>query len=437
MILASTRFPLSRFLVRGLTVAATAWLAVWLIDPKLSWMASLALSLASLTVFMGLDWGLLRPQHRLAERLANNVGQLLISLVVVSSVAAFVAHAMPAGWALLWLVLASVALAVLEVFNDRITAWHPASPRLLLAGACQHVSQFAGQLQHAAVQMPREQAVSWLNDVQTRHLSDRVLIFDSCLHAPQAQEEQAGCPTAPERQAGNSSARSAAQKRLFDLLFAAVLLCGCAPVLLVVALIVRLQDGGPALFRQQRLGLHGSRITVLKFRSMRVAAGNDPLAPQACNDDPRITPVGKWMRHWGIDELPQLFNVLRGDMSMVGPRPHAVAHDLHYGANVAGYSSRQGVRPGITGLAQIRGRRGETRCAADMAARVQDDREYIARQSFMLDLFILLATPLALLRSANGPREDNGMLVPERPTAEPAARPFEGSHCAGSEAESV
>ena len=428
-----TRLPRSRVLVRGLTVAATAWLAAWLLDPRLSWLAALALSLTTLLLFICLDRLMLRPRHHLAERLATNLGQLLIGLAVISSAAALVGHSMPSGWAVLWLVMAGGALTVLEVFNDRIAAWHPAVPRVLLAGHCQHVSQFAGQLQHVAVQLPREQAVAWLNDGQTRHLSDHVVIFDACLHP----DASAGCPTSPVPQVPNNPARHAVQKRLLDLLLAAVLLGGCAPVLLLVALLVRLQDGGPALFRQQRLGLHGSRITVLKFRSMRVAAGSDLLAPQASNNDPRITPLGRWMRHWGIDELPQLINVLRGDMSLVGPRPHAIAHDLYYGANVARYTARQAARPGITGLAQIRGRRGETRAAADMAARVQDDLEYIARQSLALDLFILLSTPLALLRSAYRCHEDNSGAQSDRPIAEPVAQPFEGSHCADSEAESA
>jgi len=430
-----TPLPRSRVLVRGLAVASAAWLAAWLLEPRLSWLSAW-LPLATWGLFTGLDCYLLRPRQRLAERLATNVGQLLIALALISSAAALAGYALPAGWALSWLAMAAVPLTLLELFNPRIAAWHPPSPRVLLAGDCQHVRQFAGQLPHKAVQLPREQAVGWLNDGQTRHLSDQVVIFDACLHAARS-DSHAHCPTLTGLQTRRRAAFRAAHKRLFDLICAAVLLCASAPVLLLVALRVRLHDGGPALFRQQRLGLNGERITVLKFRSMRVAAGHDSMAPQAVNDDPRITPVGQWMRHWGIDELPQLINVLRGDMSMVGPRPHAVAHDLYYGAKVAGYIARQAARPGITGLAQIRGRRGETPAAADMAARVQDDREYIARQSLRLDLFILLATPLALLRSADGAREEDAVVAPERPTSAPAATPCEGSHCADSEAESA
>ncbi|WP_414158940.1 sugar transferase [Pseudomonas sp. BNK-45] len=429
--------PLSRLLVRGLGVAASALSAGWVVESGVPWPGTWGLALAAALQFMGLDWALIRPRHRLAERLATGIGQLLLGLGVLACLAGLFGYSLSVSWSLGWLLLASVTLALLEVGNDRVAAWRPGVPRVVLAGACPHVSQFTEQHGQSAVRLSHEEALGLLTQQPSRQLSEQVVIFDTCLHATPPQHLEGGCPTLPIQDVHAFSPGAAAAKRLFDLLVAAVLLCGCAPLLVVIGLIVRLQDGGPALFRQQRLGLQGSIITVLKFRSMRVAAGSDLLAPQARLDDPRVTPLGKWMRYWGIDELPQLINVLRGDMSLVGPRPHAVAHDLHYGAKVCGYTARQAARPGITGLAQIRGRRGETRAVSDMASRVRDDLEYIARQSLWLDLFILLATPMALLRSGHGRCEPERVAVSAPSRDEQAATPSADSRYADSEAESV
>ncbi|WP_409283594.1 sugar transferase [Pseudomonas protegens] len=429
--------PLSRLLARGLSVVASALLAGWVVDSEGGWPGTWALAMVAGLQFMGLDWVLIRPHHRLADRLATAVGQLLLVLGVLACLAALFGYSLSVLWSLGWLLLAIVMLALLEVGNDRVAAWRPGMPKVLLAGACPHVSPFTEQLGQAAVRLSREDVLGLLTQQPTRQPLKRVVIFDTCLHATPLQGVQRGCPTPPLQDVHAFSPGAAAAKRLFDLFGSALLLCGCAPLLVVIALIVRLQDGGPALFRQQRLGLQGAIITVLKFRSMRVAAGSDLLAPQACRDDPRITPLGKWMRHWGIDELPQLINVLRGDMSLVGPRPHAVAHDLHYGAKVCGYTARQAARPGITGLAQIRGRRGETRAVSDMASRVRDDLEYIRRQSLWLDLFILLATPMALLRSGHGRSEPERVTVSTPSRDEQAAKPAADSRYADSKAESV
>lgn len=402
-------------------------------EPTRSLMFTLFYALTIALVFVALDWDMLRPGNRLAERLATSFGQLLICLFVLTGCAALVGSTISWLWGAIWFAMASSSLFALDIFNDRVTAWRPALPKILLAGSCPHVSEFADKLQPAPVQIPREQAMSWLGEEQNTYRPSQVVIFDVCIHAGQLQSMHHCCPVMAEGQTHPVSARTAAQKRLFDILCAAALLLCCAPVMSVIALLIRFQDGGPALFRQQRLGMNGACITILKFRSMRVAAGDDLMAPQAQNGDARITPLGKWMRHWGIDELAQLVNVLRGDMSMVGPRPHALAHDLRYAAHITEYSLRQKVRPGITGLAQIRGRRGETRADSDMALRVSDDLEYITRQSPLLDLHILFTTPLALLRGAPANRVDNQ----DRTTASfshlaeiaaPDAGPHEGSH---------
>ncbi|MFO1465027.1 MAG: undecaprenyl-phosphate glucose phosphotransferase [Steroidobacteraceae bacterium] len=181
-------------------------------------------------------------------------------------------------------------------------------------------------------------------------------------------------------------------KRATDIVLASAALLLFAPVLLAVAIAVRCSSPGPVLFRQRRYGLDGREFTVCKFRSMTVCEDQD--VPQARRNDPRVTRVGRFLRKSSLDELPQLFNVLGGSMSLVGPRPHAVSHNEHYRKVVSGYMLRHKVRPGITGLAQIRGLRGETRNLDAMCQRVHLDIEYVKNWSLGLDLFILLRTVL-------------------------------------------
>jgi len=173
-----------------------------------------------------------------------------------------------------------------------------------------------------------------------------------------------------------------------------------APLLLLVALLIKLESSGPVFFRQARGGLNGQAFTIFKFRSMRVQENGDKVV-QARRDDDRITAIGRFIRKTSIDELPQLLNVLRGDMSIVGPRPHALAHDVQYGALIANYHLRFRARPGLTGLAQIKGLRGGTNALEAMAARIEADNEYIERWSFGEDVRILLMTVPHLLMAEN------------------------------------
>ena len=188
---------------------------------------------------------------------------------------------------------------------------------------------------------------------------------------------------------------SALLKALMDRGCALLGIVSLSPVLLACAVAVKLSSPGPILFRQQRHGWNGNVIEVLKFRSMRVH--QDPVVKQATKDDPRVTPVGRFLRRSSLDELPQLFNVLRGDMSLVGPRPHAVAHNDYYSGKIQAYMARHRIKPGITGLAQISGYRGETDTLDKMQKRVELDLEYINHWSLWLDIKILLKTPLTLL----------------------------------------
>ena len=190
-------------------------------------------------------------------------------------------------------------------------------------------------------------------------------------------------------------------KRSFDLLLTSAGLLLISPLLLLIAVAVKLSSPGPVLFRQDRYGRDGRRFSVYKFRSMRVLeAGDQPGLQQATRNDPRVTAVGAFLRRWSLDELPQLFNVLRGEMSLVGPRPHAVEHNEHYRKHVPGYMQRHAFKPGITGLAQVEGWRGETAELEAMARRVDADLRYQRDWSLMLDIKILIKT-LLHLRSPN------------------------------------
>ncbi|MEN9239978.1 MAG: sugar transferase, partial [Thermostichales cyanobacterium SZTDM-1c_bins_54] len=154
----------------------------------------------------------------------------------------------------------------------------------------------------------------------------------------------------------------------------------------------------PIFFVQRRYGLHGEEIKVYKFRSMTVCEDGDHV-PQARRQDQRVTRVGAFLRRTSLDELPQFINVLQGRMSIVGPRPHAVAHNEHYRREIQGYMLRHKVKPGITGLAQVRGSRGETETVDKMAERVKYDLEYIANWSLWLDIRIIIQTALIFLKS--------------------------------------
>ncbi len=180
-------------------------------------------------------------------------------------------------------------------------------------------------------------------------------------------------------------------KRGFDVLFSSAVLICLSPVLLAIAVAIKLTSDGPVFFRQDRYGLDGKRIGVYKFRSMRVME-NSAKVVQATRGDKRITPIGAFLRRTSLDELPQFFNVLLGEMSVVGPRPHAVAHNEEYRKQVAYYMLRHKVKPGITGWAQINGWRGETDTLEKMEMRVKYDLDYIRNWSLLFDISIVFQT---------------------------------------------
>lgn len=180
-------------------------------------------------------------------------------------------------------------------------------------------------------------------------------------------------------------------KRLEDIALASLILIMIAAPMLLIAAAVKFTSAGPVIFKQRRYGLNGDPIYVWKFRSMTTSDNGDVIK-QASRDDERVTSVGRFLRRTSLDELPQFFNVLQGSMSIVGPRPHAVAHNEEYRQEISGYMQRHLVKPGITGWAQINGLRGETDTLEKMAKRIDHDMYYIRNWSLGMDLRIIFLT---------------------------------------------
>lgn len=180
-------------------------------------------------------------------------------------------------------------------------------------------------------------------------------------------------------------------KRTVDLIISGIFLCTLFPLCwIIIGIIIKRSSPGPILFKQKRTGYQGKEFICYKFRTMVV--NHEADLTQATSNDPRVTKCGLFLRKTSLDELPQFFNVFIGNMSIVGPRPHMVKHTLQYAPLIPDYMKRHEVKPGITGWAQIKGYRGETRELGQMEARVKADLWYISNQSFLLDLKIILKT---------------------------------------------
>jgi putative colanic acid biosynthesis UDP-glucose lipid carrier transferase len=186
-------------------------------------------------------------------------------------------------------------------------------------------------------------------------------------------------------------------KRLTDIVLSLAILLLLLPLLALVTVLVKLSSPGPVIFKQRRYGLDGREIAVYKFRTMHVTEDGAHIR-QASKTDQRVTRIGAILRRSSLDELPQLINVLQGRMSLVGPRPHAVAHNEEYRKLIKGYMVRHKVLPGITGLAQVNGCRGETSQLEEMEARVNYDLDYLRRWTPMLDIKIILMTVVKVFR---------------------------------------
>jgi putative colanic acid biosynthesis UDP-glucose lipid carrier transferase len=203
-----------------------------------------------------------------------------------------------------------------------------------------------------------------------------------------------------ELQRGPRTLLELAAKRAIDIVIAATALVMFMPLFVVTAITIRLESPGPVLFRQWRHGFNGRPFRILKFRSMSVQEDGDHVV-QAKQNDRRVTRFGNWLRRTSIVELPQLINVLQGTMSIVGPRPHAMAHDNEFDKLVSKYAYRQRVKPGLTGWAQVNGFRGETRTVADIEQRIKFDLWYIDNWSLRVDLRILFMTVTEILFGEN------------------------------------
>ena len=180
-------------------------------------------------------------------------------------------------------------------------------------------------------------------------------------------------------------------KRSEDIVVSTIILLLISPILLLITISIKATSKGPIIFKQKRGGINNKEIVIYKFRSMSTQ-DNGSIVKQATKNDARITPIGKFLRKTSLDELPQFINVIQGKMSIVGPRPHAVAHDLEYGNLIPEYNQRFLVKPGITGLAQINGWRGETDTLEKMQKRVDMDLDYINNWTLWLDIKIIFIT---------------------------------------------
>ena len=239
-----------------------------------------------------------------------------------------------------------------------------------------------------------ERRAAWATFLKSQNAGGEILLDRDLLHGAVAIGAYGDDDTLVLSR-GPLSLTNRMQKRVFDLCFALAALLLLSPLMIVVALLIRMESRGPALFRQTRVGEGSRQFTIFKFRSMRLESADQEGRASAQRDDPRITRVGRFIRRTSIDELPQLFNVVRGEMSMVGPRPHALgslAGDNLFWEVTQSYWIRHALKPGITGLAQIRGHRGATDTSEALERRVRADLEYVSNWSLAQDMLILLRT---------------------------------------------
>ncbi len=397
------RFPrreaLSRHLGRVLLAliagGAVAWTVSLLSGPSPVFVRATGLwifAVAATLYTAHIAWWLLVRRWRKAGRLTPNV-------VVVG--------ATPNAARLIEGALASGDAAVLGVFDDRaLTGRAPANVGgvPVLGGASDLSGHRILPYVDRIVITVTARAEARVREImeQLRPLPNPVTLFVDIEGADgrtAAIDRLADAPLAQVAGVERDDARVAA-KRVQDIVFGLAVLVVAAPVMAVVAAAVKLESPGPVLFRQRRHGFSNEEITVWKFRSMRWAERDEQAVKQVTAGDPRVTRVGRFIRGTSLDELPQVFNVLSGEMSLVGPRPHAIGMktgQVESARLVAEYAWRHRMKPGVTGWAQINGSRGPVHTAADVRRRVQLDLEYIERQSFWFDVKILLLTLPRLL----------------------------------------
>ena len=292
-------------------------------------------------------------------------------------------------------------VAILGVFEDRVNRELPAMGGLSVLGSTDDMLTYVrnNRVDRIVVSLPwiaSDRISDLLKKLRTVPVRIDLVPYDMIWEFPAINMERlAGVPvlTVANRKVGE---QVGAIKRIEDIVFSSVLILVASPVLLMAALAIRLDSKGPVIFRQKRHGFNNEIFEVYKFRSMKVADSSAKTVIQATRGDSRVTRVGRFLRKSSLDELPQLFNVLQGKMSIVGPRPHAVQHNHQYAAIITEYFARHNVKPGITGWAQVNGLRGETDTDDKMRRRVQYDLHYIEHWSLRLDLKIILMTAVAV-----------------------------------------
>jgi Undecaprenyl-phosphate glucose phosphotransferase len=291
---------------------------------------------------------------------------------------------------------------------DRITLPREGAAKLSAPGSLQHDDVLMKRIRDAAAE-EIVLALSWAGPQEIEALLARLRVIPLPVRllpdraVSTVLRRQTSMPQRlymVEVQPAPLSALDRLTKRLLDIVVAATSLVVLMPLLILAAVAIKLESKGPVIFRQRRHGFNGKPFVIYKLRSMHVQEDGGAVV-QATKQDPRVTRLGRLLRQTSIDELPQLLNVLRGHMSIVGPRPHALVHDYEYGAMIANYAYRHHVKPGITGWAQVHGYRGGTPQLELMKQRISLDLWYIDNWSLMLDIYIMFRTAFELIRPRN------------------------------------
>lgn len=301
---------------------------------------------------------------------------------------------------------ANANVKVLGVFDDRVRRDMPSSLRPQLLGSTDAMLQYIrrNRVDRVVVTLPwvgSDRIHALLKKLRTVPVRIDLVPSDVVWQFPTINMERLGSVPVLTIANGRVDEQIGAIKRIEDLVISSVVLLLISPVLLLVALAIKLDSKGPIIFKQRRHGFNNEVFEVYKFRSMTVADSASANVVQAIRNDRRVTRVGRFLRRSSLDELPQLFNVLLGHMSIVGPRPHAVQHNLEYSSIISEYFARHNVKPGITGWAQVSGLRGETDTVEKMVRRVEYDLHYIEHWSLGFDFKIILMTAVAVWLDPN------------------------------------
>lgn len=297
-------------------------------------------------------------------------------------------------------------IKILGVFDDRVQRELPAMLRPHMLGSTNTLLNYlrAHRVDRVVVALPwvaTERIHALLKKLRTVPVRIDLVPNDVVWQFPAINMERLASVPVLTIANGRVDDQMGIVKRLEDLVISSVLLILISPLLLLIALAIKLDSRGPVIFKQRRHGFNNQVFEVYKFRSMTVADSSAAQVVQATRNDRRVTRIGKFLRRSSLDELPQLFNVLFGHMSVVGPRPHAVQHNIEFGAIISEYFGRHNVKPGITGWAQVNGLRGETDTVDKMHRRVDFDLHYIEHWSLLLDLKIIFMTAFAVWFDAN------------------------------------